>query len=94
MFVINFVTFCNTLSLTSQIMCCQYSEMSVNSSIKKLFSLSLHVTLMLVLHYTVLYIPYLCGCKITSHVTWTAVAIKVFFHIIPGPYPLIEISTD
>ena len=76
-------------------MCCQYSEMSITRSIKKLFSLSLHVTLLLVVHHIALYIPYLCGCKITSHVTWTAVAIKAFFHnIIPGPYPLIEISTD
>ena len=68
--------------------------LSITISIKKLFSLSLHVTLMLVMHYTVLYIPYLCGCKITFHVTRSAVTIKDFFHnLIPGPYSLIEITS-
>ena len=69
--------------------------MSITRSIKKVFILSLHVTLVLVLHHTALYIPFLCGCKITPHVTWTAVTIKEFFHnIVPGPCPLIEISAD
>ena len=69
--------------------------MSITRSVKKLFSVRLHVTLVLVLHRTALYIPFLCGCKITPHVTWTAVTIEEFFHnIVPGPCPLIEISAD
>jgi hypothetical protein len=75
-------------------MCCQSGEMSITRSVKKLFSLILHVTLMLVLHHTALYIPYLCGSMITAHVTWNAVTIQKFFYsLIPGPYPLIEISS-
>ena len=36
---------------------------------------------MLILHHTVLYIPYLCGWRIRSHVTWRAVTtIKEFFY--------------
>ena len=69
--------------------------MSIIRSIKKVFIPSLHVTLVLVLHHTALYIPYLCGYKITPHVTWTAVTIEEFFHnIVPGPCPLIQISAD
>jgi len=94
-FLMNFITCCNTFSLTSKIICCQYSEMSVTRSIKKLFSFSIHVTLMIVLHHTTLYISYLCGCMVTAHATWSAVTIKelFFYSLIPGPYPLIEISS-
>jgi len=94
MFLMNFITFCNTFSLTTQIKCCQSGEMSKTRSLKKLFSLSLHVTLMLVLHQRALCISYLCGCMITAHVTWSSVTIKEFLYsLMPGPYPVIEISS-
>ena len=68
--------------------------MSVTRSVKKLLSVSLHVTLMHVLHQTVLYIPYLCGCKITPQVTCNVMTVKEFFQsLIPGPCLLNEITS-
>jgi len=68
--------------------------MSVTRSVKKLFSLSLNVTLIHVLHQTVLYIPYVNGCKITSEVTRSVMTAKEFFRsLMHGPYLLIEIMS-
>jgi len=43
---------------------------------------------------TVLYIPYLCDCKITPQVSCSVMIVKEFFHsVIPGPYLLNEITS-
>ena len=65
--------------------------MSVTRSVKKLFSRSLRVTVIHVVHATVLYIPYLCDCKITPQVTCSVMTVKEFFHFLSGPYLLIKI---
>ena len=68
--------------------------MSVTRPVKKLFSLSLHVTPIHDLHKTALYIPYLCGCKITPQVTFNVMRAKAFFHsLIPGSNLSIEITS-
>ena len=67
---------------------------SIIRSTHKTFCHSIYITLMLMLHQTASYTLYLCGCKVTSQITWCVVTIKqLFSNLITGSNPLIEMNS-